>query len=497
MPFSTGLAKTPSTLLNAINTHLTANGWTKIRGETDMNCASPKAARYWRVMVTETESIGDDYRELKYIGFRTTLGGADQSTTPGNWYVSSVEVGSAGDLATSGGSAIRSGQIYDGAWWCQYDFGSPTTIREAAIECGVDNRSPSEFQIQWSNDNVTWTTMLEVTSNAWVDNETQIFQFDDTYIHGGHVSATEPRRTGRQENRFGGTNMAGSTLKDMSEDYWVWQGPGYDASRRVYIHARGHTRTSVSTHIIEFDFSTDYDPLFPAWNESSGSSLRSVSHLMDTNEVEYWIYSNSKRIVLITRSGAQDYASSYVGFHSAFAVPDDYPFPLYVGSTSLDVTTYTAGESNARLSSIQDPGLNAAYFRRWDGVIRSVENRPNNNASNLYLQKPAESWMWPMHFGNTDRADWPVGYGSDYADYVGPHMFDFIVATQQNHLPMFPATIMEDPYGNIGVLDGVFAIPGGGVLSPEQVITISGQDYRVFPNRTRREDTAWFAVRED
>lgn len=499
MPFTTGTAATPSVLLNAINTHLIANGWTNIRGETDMACASPKAARYWRINVSESETTTDNYRELKHVGFKTALLGAVVSTNGANWSCSSAATGgTVASLATPGGTAVRSALIYDGPWSCTYDFGSATIVREVDIECGNDGYAPYTFQIQWSNDNVTWTTMEEMQFNNWVDNETQTFSWVDTYVSGRHVSGTEPRRTGRNEDYIEQTlTSSTSTIRDMSEDYWVWQGPGYDASRRVYIHARGHTRTEVSTHTIEWDFSINYDGANPQWNASPGSTLRSTSHIMNSDPVDYWLYSNSKRIVLVTRSGAQDYASTYIGFLSAFAAPTDYPFPLFLSTTSPDLETYDAAVVNARLSMCIDPGLDCARLRLWDSDIRNIENRSNNAASHRYLEKPEHGWVWPFHSGSISRENWPNGQFSDWADYVGPHMFDFVVPTEQDHLPMFPSTVQEDPYGNIGVLDGCFALPGGSVLSPEQVITISAQDYRVFPSRTRREGNSWMAIRED
>lgn len=499
MPFATGTAATPSVLLNAINTHLIANSWTNLRGETDMACASPKTARYWRLMVWETETTTDDFRELKHFGLRTAVGGANVATTGANMAVSSINTGLASDLVTTGGTAIVSANITDQAWWCTYDFGVGTIVREIVLEVGTDGRAPRDFAVQWSNDNITWTTMFQQAAQAWIDNETLIFTFDDLFLFADHQSGTEPRRAGNAEDMTSLVSTITTPGRHFSEDVWTWQGPGYDAARRVYIHARAYYDLAASTHGIEWDFSVEADPLKVIWNENEGSTQLGITHLMDSGTVTYWIYSNSKRIVLITLSGSQDYTSSYVGFTSAFATPQDFPFPLYVGSTSPDVSAHNSAESNARLSSIQDPGLECGMVRLWDGTLKFVENRPVDASAERYLisTPTRETWMWPMYFGSTGRGNWPAAHGSDWADGVPAHMFQYIVPTQQNHLPLFPATIMNDPYGNVGVLDGVFSIPGGSALSPEQIITISGQDYKVFPNRTRRLDTAWFCVRED
>lgn len=497
MPFATGTARTPSELLNAINTHLVANGWTKIRGETDMACASPKAARYWRILSWDVGTSSVDFHGLQLFNLRTTAGGANVATTGANFSTSSAGTGTASLMAAGG--LLRSADIDDAAWWVKYDFVSPTTIREFYVrgDSTLAN-SPKNFAFQWSNDDRVWTTLVEYSGITWTASEFKTFTVADGFVAPRHVASNAPRRSGRNEFFTQDTDWSNSDRRDFSEDYWIWQGPGYDAARRVYIHARGQAFPGETSHVIEWDFAIAQDSGIIAWNGQAGSSGVARSHLMNSGTVTYWIYSNSKRIILVTRSGAQDYTSTYIGFMSAFASPDNYPFPLIVCSSMPTPTSFVSTAVNASISSCADPGLNGAMVRLWDGVLRSVGNRENNAASNLYLQVPALAWIWPYHAGRIILGDpWPLSWGSDFTDYSPAHAFDFFRATQQNELPLFPCVVLENTYGNIGVLDGVLAIPSGGLLTPTQLITISGVNYRIFPNRTRREPIAWFAVRED
>lgn len=497
MPFTTGTAATPSVLLKAINDHLVANGWTKLRGDTDLNCASPKAARYWRILVWESQNTTIDFRGLQLFNMRTTPGGANVATNGANFSCSSVATGTASLMAAGG--LLRSADIDDQLWSVTYDFGSPTTIREFYVRGdSTQNNSPRDFAFQWSNDNQTWTTMQTNLAVTWTASEYKTFTVADGYVNPRHASGTAPRRSGGSD-RFD-ENVANWYLdegRDTSDDYFIWQGPGYDAARRVYVHMRGHVNTPGSSHVLQLDFSTEYDAGVSKWGFQFGSSDFARAHLMSSSSVAYWIYSNSKRIILVTRSGAQDYTSTYIGFMSSFGLPDDYPFPLLISSTEPTITSYVSGDTNARLSSCADPGLNCAVARLWDGTLIAPGNRPDTNASNLYLQRPTNSWVFPYHFGTNGRPVWPYGYNSDFVDYVGGHLFDYMLPTQQGHLPLFPCTVQHDPYGNIGVMDGVFALPSGSSLTPTQVITIAGQDYRVFPNRTRRDGVNWFCIRED
>lgn len=497
MPFTSGTVQTVTKLLDAMNTHLVANGWTKIQGETDMNCVSPKAARYWRLLVIETETANSDFREVDLWALKTAVGGAVVSTT-GTYTCSSIESGTLSNLH-SGSASVVSADIDDFSWWLKYDHGSPITIREFDLQCMDDNEAPRDFYIQWSNDDRTWTTMAEWSGQTWVDGETKTFTFDDLTLYPEHQSGTEPRRSGRHEEFL---TEAEPVITDWSsrfeEDHWIWQGDGYDASRRVYLHARGHSRTDASTSWIEWDFAVEHDSANdPGWNDQVGSSNLMISHVMGSGEIDYWFYSNSKRMILVTRTGSQDYACSYIGFHSAFAVPDDYPFPLCLFSTASDGSNVDVSDFNSIYSVPDEVGEGAAVVRLWDGTLIYPNNRISSSTSNLIAQYPTSSWVWPKHLGNTQRSDWPNQWLGDFADNVPPHGWDFISRTAQDDVPFFPATIQHEQYGNIGVLDGLYSVPGAGSLTPTQVISIGGQDYRVFPNRNRRNDSNWFAIRED
>ncbi len=497
MPFTSGTSDTPSTLLNAMNTHLVANGWTKLRGETDMAVAGPKAARYWRILCFETFTVGAQFVGLQLLHLKTAIGGANVATVAANWTLSSLATGSTA-LLISGG-IVRSANILDRAWKATYDFGTPTTIREITIQAdSTVGNTPRDFLVQWSNDGKTWTTINRRNALAWTASQTQSFSWADGVTDATHAGANSPRRTGPAEDFLALTTIAfSSTFCDLSDDVWIWQGPGYDAARRVYIHARGHTRNTLGTYIIEWGVSIGYNAAALSWNDHPGFSTVERSHILHNANVNYWFYSNSKRIILITRSGAQDYTSSYVGFLSAFGTPDQYPFPLGIFTTTAAKDLFTYGSTDNRLSSCADPGLAAAMVRLWDGTEIYPVNRDANVATNLYATFPANSWVWPIHPGSTGRPVMPQGWSGDWNDYVGAHFFDNFVATRQSHLPLFPCIVQHDPYGNIGALDGVFVLPSGGLLSPTGILTISGQNYRVFANRTRRLGVNFFAIRED
>lgn len=482
MPFSTGTANTPTQLMKAIDSLVTANGWTRLRGEPDEACASPKAARYWRLLWIESEDINTDFRILNDVQFRTTLGG---SAITGTWSSRGIANGALPGY-------FETGDIDDMPWWMTLDCGSPTIVREVVIQCDNDIYAPKDFLIQWSHDNRTWTTMFEANNLSWVYNETKTFQFDDGYVHADHYSATECRRCGEPVDTILTQMSPTSHSRHMSNDEWAWQGPGYDADRRVYVSMVAHARINSSTSSIRITASPEFDSNIDDFYGQIGSLQDLVTFMFDVDPVTYWIYVNNHRILVVTKTGVDDYTSCYAGFVDAFAPPDDYPSPLAVIGTA-DLFS-NIGDVNNKFSMVADPGDNAGKWRRWDGSWETVHNRPHSSLSNLYFADPS-SWTWPYHVGAAGDGGWPYSPVGDN-DTFGSHWLNNIEPTAQNDIAIYPVIIQNDNYGNIGALHGVFCIPGG-TLVQEQVFSISGTNYRVFPNRTRREGCNWMAVRED
>lgn len=501
MAFTSGAAATPSILLDALNTFLLANGWTKIRGDIDLNVASPKAARYWRFIGLETQTTGSTSRSLRKLNLRTTVGGANVSTVAANFTIDNLASGTAANLIAGSADVVSSSIGTARAWKIQYDFGSPTIVREAQIQCTSSiGLAPRTFLIQWSNDAETWTTMYEASGLTWTASETKLFAFPDTYRFAEHPADNQPSRGGSAEDYPNDVNWEGSPWRQFSEEYFIWQGPGYDASRRVYIHARGHRNPANLTSHLELQYSVGYNAAIRSFGLQAGSAETSVFHLFSSNSVNYWFYINDLRLVIVTQSNVSDYTSSYVGFMEAFGHPDFYPFPLCMIASSPDRTQFVATNDNG-LSSIADPGYGALRVKKLDGLDYIGGNRGFSQTDESCLSGASAPTgfpvVWPFHHGGTYvNSGWPENKGSGSSNAANRRLFDFLLPTQQNDLPMFPCMVMDRIYGNLGILSGVYAIPGGGLLAPQQAIVISGVTYRVFPNRSRRGGANWFAVKE-
>lgn len=137
--------------------------------------------RYWRVLITATDSSAV-YAGFTEIELRGSVGGANllsvQSANGAAFSSRDVNGSNAAWRAadtsnTSGWLADLAGQPLPN-WW-RYDFGhalhvgAPTAdVRQVLIRGShnVPGASPEDFQLQWSDDNTTWTTVMTVTGQT-------------------------------------------------------------------------------------------------------------------------------------------------------------------------------------------------------------------------------------------------------------------------------------------------------------------------------------------
>lgn len=502
MPFDSGSAETPSILLRKLNTFLTANGWTRRRGELDVNCASPKAARYWRIQMINRNGSGNaNSFGVQLVHLRETPGGPNLATVGANWSSDATPTTGTLPLLVSGGRVIR-GDFNTNAppsWSLVYDFGTPTIIREWYIRGDTfTGYSPDQFLLQWSNDGVTWTTMFKSPVGlTWTASEYKTFTIADGYIYPAHAGAALPSRSGARDSNSS-YYVAGNGWEERSEDVWTWEAPGYDAARRVFISARPFHRLIEGSSSIEFTYHTSYDvSISNFYGQAGGGSNVSAFHAMNRSTVEYWFFCNNHRFIVVTQSGPADFTSSYVGFMGAFATPNDYPFPLLISSTSSTNPTDFAISNVSSMAP--DPAYGAMICKDMFGNNRIGGNRDGSVDGFRASGQPDYPFVWPFHFGKAtdNNSTFPGNAGSGGYNSVDQTMFSFIVPTAQSELPIFPAIVCDKGYGLLGVMTGIFAIPGGDILAAKQRLTIAGEDYIAFPNRTRRNRPSWMLIKEE
>jgi hypothetical protein len=144
------------------------------------------AHRYWRLYATAGN--GDPNMGISEIQLRASLGGADE-TGSGTPAASSGTAAAAFDNNNAVSLTTTSGAY---PHWISYDFGAGNDkdIVEIAIICRSQIRfAPTDFQLQYSDDNSAWTTLFAIKGEGrWTSGQTTFVIFNADLIYDNGVS---------------------------------------------------------------------------------------------------------------------------------------------------------------------------------------------------------------------------------------------------------------------------------------------------------------------
>lgn len=145
--------------------------YTKPTGPSD-----PK--RMWRLNVTDTVSSGD-YVQIAELEFNVNGAGAPRSgfILGGSGYFGTAFPSFAFDGSTGGTNWISPNQTKP--HWIGYDYGVGRNVNSVTITATDGNRAPKNFDIQYSQDGITWTTEWSVAGATW-PSATQTFTKPDS-----------------------------------------------------------------------------------------------------------------------------------------------------------------------------------------------------------------------------------------------------------------------------------------------------------------------------
>jgi hypothetical protein len=153
--------------------------------------------------------------------------------------------------------------------------------------------------------------------------------------------------------------------------------------------------------------------------------------------------------------------------------------------------------SNSFLNNyIADPGQNAAWVLNRNRSWRGMWNRSSAGSSDLaaYDSTLNNPCLWPKKASPRSSGSL-IGVGS----FTGLG-FSNMRPNASGEMPLIQCHIC-DPLENsnygavLGALDGVFAI-GGFDKVTEQVVTVGGQDFRIFQNAIRSSLNHFMAIQE-
>lgn len=143
------------------------------------------AHRYWRVLITAPDG-STLYCGMTELQLRGTAGGADM-TVSGNASAvgASSTIGFGNDAFNAFDNNLSTGWLSAtaGTAWIQWDFVNQGLGAQYVAQIAITgsynapNASPKDFQLQWSDDNVSFTTVLTVTGETgWTgSSDTRVF----------------------------------------------------------------------------------------------------------------------------------------------------------------------------------------------------------------------------------------------------------------------------------------------------------------------------------
>jgi len=242
-------------------------------------------------------------------------------------------------------------------------------------------------------------------------------------------------------------------------------------------------------------------------------------NLLMFNASEAWWFSVTGRRLLGVRKAQGGalltYQSFYLGLMNPFGTTAESPYPMYLSGSSSVSNRAPDAASNlvTGLTELFSESSTAcpAFFRHpGTGAYTRVQNASAGGALRanvLYpLGNPNRAGTAGEDFISTEGTyQFYVGIGQHSGAAATVLLFPTLVGFETLLVPCTvisaPTTADADPDATPrGELDQVFWISAtksdGGVMTPEDTVTIGTQRYRVFPNAGRAERYSFFVLKE-
>lgn len=143
---------------------------------------------YWRILCTD--SVGGTYASFAEIEMRASAGGADQCVggvaAADSIFSSSFPAASAFDNSLS--TLWHSGAGFP--HWISYAFPAAVDVVALALTARTSENgvTPTAFSLQWSDDNVNWTTLFSLSGQGgWASGEQRVFVWDGSTVKSDHT----------------------------------------------------------------------------------------------------------------------------------------------------------------------------------------------------------------------------------------------------------------------------------------------------------------------
>lgn len=276
------------------------------------------------------------------------------------------------------------------------------------------------------------------------------------------------------------------------------RGPGAGVDKRVFVNIATYADPVNLHYCWRMRGAVDYTAGLPEGGQPGEQNIPSYFSLWQ-NPIDYWFYVNDRRFIVVAKMSVV-YTSMYAGFFLPFAIPDQYPFPLYIAGDYWTPAPYNETSSAHRFFA--DPGGSGssgnAHARTSDGYWLQIRNHDDsasndNQASYITLRGSGMGFMWPFTAGDSSSSSSYITAGVNDGGQTSGGMFDNMVPTRQGEYAMFPLALILSLDPPLGVLDGAYAVPGIGLVT-EQALAVGARNFTLFQNITRNSGNDFIAL---
>lgn len=261
-------------------------------------------------------------------------------------------------------------------------------------------------------------------------------------------------------------------------------GPGFIGGQQPNISIATEADSGLNAYAWKFCAYPTYDSALDFGLQNMSSAI--PYYLLWPNAMDYWFYVNDRRFIVVVKIGVY-YMSMYAGFFLPYALPAEYPFPYFIAGSATSLRVYNENASGIR--AFVDPGPNCGWLMSQDSASwTAVGNHGNTSNTVDSFSNPPGAVIWPFRNPQSD-SNTPVWNMSQA-------WFNKMRPLANGKTPMWQAHICDHTENVMaGVLDGVF-ITGGFNRTPEQIVSIGADDYRLFININRSTPKHFFAIEE-
>lgn len=372
---------------------------------------------------------------------------------------------------TLSGGATSTVSAFPAQLGCQ--LASAATITGVVIypDANGGTYSPSAFDLQYSDDGSSWTTLQSWSSltSGWTAYTGRSFTVTSPVSHAyWRINVTASNGANCNIARLEFRNAGGVV------SHWdcIWKAPGNDGARSIYVGVMPFAHVTADYYNWRIGGFTGYtdqqyfanqagpctDPVLPLWQ----------------NSMTYWFVADGNGVKLIIKVSSS-YETACMGLIDPYASPGQFPYPLAIG---------------APLAHQNAPALNSTSWRwSYAGTEHAAPWRGSgvslyDTACNLRLRKQDGTWR-----GFSARS-------KDESAMIWPN-FNVMTDLRPNldgSLALFPYILNDNGPNCWGEINGVYAVSGYSNGS-ENTVTIGGVQHLVVQDISRTTTQSYAAVK--